>query len=205
MIIADLIGHWVPIILIMLIISFAFGDNPLWRFAETIAIGAGLGNTVVYELGVVQRIGLNPLLDGNLILALPIIFGLLLYFRFWPKYDWISRYGFVWMIAGVLGVGVGAMFQGTIIPNVLETMKVIGPTPEATFWKILQLFIFITVASYFIFSRPHTGILGQSSKIGRVWMMIALGLGYAVLVEDYSYRVIERIWFVLDSLGIITA
>lgn len=201
--IAEIIGHWMPIILIILIISFAFGDNPLWRFAETVAIGAGLGNAVVYELNVVQRIGLNPIMSGSIQYIIPIIFGLLLYFRFWPKYDWISRYGFVWMIAGVLGIGVGAMFQGTIIPNIITTISVIGPTPFDTFWKVLQLFIFLTVASYFIFARPHTGFLGRTSRIGRVWMMMALGIGYAVLIEDYCYRVIERVWFVLNSLGII--
>jgi len=201
--ISEIIGHWVPIILIMLIISFAFGDNPIWRFAETIAIGAGLGNAFVYEMNVVQRTALKPLMSGRFTLILPIIFGLILYMRFVPKYDWVSRYGFMWVVAGTLGVGVGAIFQGTILPGLIETMKIIGPTPIDTMWKILQLFIFVTTWSYFIFARPHTGILGKSSRIGRIWMMIGLGIGYSAIVEQYSYLVIERIWFVLDAIGLI--
>jgi len=201
--ISGIIGHWVPIILILLIISFALGDNPLWRFAETIAIGAGLGNSFVYEMNVVQRTALTPLMNGKFIMILPLLFGLILYCRFVPKYDWVSRYGFIWIIAGTLGVGVGSIFQGTILPGLIETIKIVGPTPIDTMWKILQLFIFVTTWSYFIFTKPHTGILGKSSRIGRIWMMMALGVGYSTIVEQYSYLVIERIWFILDAVGLI--
>jgi len=201
--IAAFIGHWMPVLLIVLIISFAFKDNPLWHFAETVAIGAGIGNAFVYEMGVFERVGITPALKGELLLFIPIICGLLLYSRFIPKYDWLSRYGFIWMVAGILGVGVGAMFQGTVLPGLIETMKITGPTMIDTAWKVLQLVIFLTTCSYFIFARAHTGILKTTSRIGKVFMLISLGIGYSALVEDTSYRVIERIWFVLDAIGLI--
>jgi hypothetical protein len=204
MTIADIIGTWIPIIMIIVIFSFAFGDNPFWQFAETIAIGSGLGNYIVYNWSIVQRTAIQPLLQGSIISLVPLILGIALYTRFIPKYDWIARYGFVWMIAGTLGVGVGSVFQGTILPNLAETMMIIQPTMEQTIWKSLMFIMFVTTWSYFFFTREQTGVLGISSRIGRVFMMASLGVGYACMIEEYSMLVIERLWFVYKTLGIMS-
>ena len=204
MTIADVIGTWIPIIMIIVIFSFAFGDNPLWQFAETIAIGSGLGNYIVYNWGIVQRTAVQPMLSGEIINIVPIILGLTLYLRFIPKYDWVARYGFVWMVAGTLGVGVGSLFQGTILPNLAETMAIIQPTAGQTMWKIAMFIMFVTTWSYFFFTREQKGILGISGRIGRVFMMASLGVGYACMIEEYSMLVIERLWFVYETLGIMS-
>jgi hypothetical protein len=203
--IGDLLAIWVPIITILISLSFMFADWPGWRWVETLLVGGGMGHTVVMTWGTLVRTGFTPIMKGNYLLIPGIIFGLLLYFRLHPdpNYKWISRYGFLWIVAVGAGLALGTLWQGNIMVQLIKSMDILGVSPMDQFNKILMFVIFITSLSYFIFTREHTGILGISTKAGRYFLMIAFGVGFAVLISMYYNVALERIWWILDSLGIV--
>ena len=205
MTLGEIIAIWVPVLLILISLSFMFGDWPGWRWVETVLVGGGMGHTFVTTWGTVIRTGINPIMKGQVILLPGIIFGILLYFRLHPdpNVKWISRYGFLWVVAVGAGLALGSLWQGNIMVALVKAMDVVGTTPLDSFNKILMFIIFITVLSYFIFTREHTGALGVSTKIGRYFLMIALGVGFAVLISMYYNVALERIWWILDALGIV--
>lgn len=205
MALGDILSIWIPVILILISLSFMFGDWPGWRWVETLLVGGGMGHSFVMTLGTIQRTGINPIMQGEYILIPGVIFGILLYFRLHPdpNVKWISRYGFLWVVAAGAGLALGSLWQGNIMVALVKAMDVVGVTPMDSFNKILMFVIFVTVLSYFIFTREHTGALGISTKIGRYFLMIALGVGFAVLISMYYNVALERIWWILDALGIV--
>ncbi|MCK4786011.1 MAG: hypothetical protein KAV87_19800 [Desulfobacteraceae bacterium] len=203
--IGELIATWVPIILILISLSFMFKDWPGWRWVETLLVGGGMGHSFVMTWGVIMRTGITPIMQGQIILIPGIIFGLLLYLRLHPDPDvkWISRYGFLWVVAVGAGLALGSLWQGNILVFLSQAVDVVGTSPMDQFNKILMFIIFITSLSYFIFTKEHKGILGISTKLGRHFLMIAFGVGFAVLISMYYNVALERIWWILNSLGII--
>ena len=203
--IGELIATWVPIILILISLSFMFKDWPGWRWVETLLVGGGMGHSFVMTWGVIMRTGITPIMQGQIILIPGIIFGLLLYLRLHPDPDvkWISRYGFLWVVAVGAGLALGSLWQGNILVFLSQAIDIVGTSPMDQFNKILMFVIFITSLSYFIFTKEHTGILGISTKLGRHFLMIAFGVGFAVLISMYYNVALERIWWILDAVGII--
>ena len=203
--IGDLIAIWVPVILILISLSFMFKDWPGWRFVETLLVGGGMGHSFVMTWGTIMRTGINPIMQGQIILIPGIIFGILLYFRLHPdpNVKWISRYGFLWVVAVGAGLSLGSLWQGNILVFLSQAVDVVGTSPMDQFNKILMFVIFITSLSYFIFTKEHKGILGESTKLGRHFLMIAFGVGFAVLISMYYNVALERIWWILDAVGII--
>jgi F0F1-type ATP synthase membrane subunit c/vacuolar-type H+-ATPase subunit K len=201
----EILAIWVPVLLILISLSFMFGDWPGWRWVETVLVGGGMGHTFVTTWGTIISTGINPIMKGQIILLPGIIFGLLLYLRLHPdpNVKWISRYGFLWVVAVGAGLALSSLWQGNIMVALIKAIDVVGTTPADTFNKVLMFIIFITVLSYFIFTREHTGALGVSTKIGRYFLMIALGVGFAVLISMYYNVALERIWWILDALGIV--
>jgi len=204
--IGAILTTWVPVITILISLSFMFKDWPGWRWVETLLVGGGMGHSVVMTWGTIMRTGISPIMKGQYILIPGILFGLLLYFRLHPdpNYKWISRYGFLWVIAAGAGLALGSLWQGNILVFLSKAIDVVGVTPTDTFNRVLMFIIFVTSLSYFIFTREHTGILGVSTKIGRYFLMIAFGVGFAVLISMYYNVALERIWWILDALHIVT-
>lgn len=203
--IGDLLALWVPVILILISLSFMFKDWPGWRFVETLLVGGGMGHSLVMTWGTILRTGINPIMQGQIILIPGLIFGILLYFRLHPdpNVKWISRYGFLWVVAVGAGLSLGSLWQGNILVFLSQAIDIVGTSPMDQFNKILMFIIFITSLSYFIFTKEHTGILGISTKLGRHFLMIAFGVGFAVLISMYYNVALERIWWILDAVGII--
>jgi hypothetical protein len=205
-VIGDVLAIWVPVILILISLSFMFKDWPGWRFVETLLVGGGMGHGFVRTWSTILRTGINPIMQGQIILIPGIIFGILLYFRLHPdpNVKWISRYGFLWVVAVGAGLSLGSLWQGNILVFLSKAIDIVGISPLDQFNKILMFIIFITSLSYFIFTKEHTGILGISTKLGRHFLMIAFGVGFAVLISMYYNVALERIWWILDALGIIS-
>jgi len=199
----ELMESWIPIILMITAISFIFYDWVGWRWLEHWIIGTGAGVIVATNWRALYRTGINPLIGGDMLLILPIIFGICLYFRFIPEYRWVARYGFLWVIAGGAGVTIGGIMQGQILPQIIQSAKIIGPTSWDTFNGLVSAIIFLTTLTYFIFTKPHKGVLGTSARAGRLFMMVGFGLGFSTLIQTYFAVILERVqWMTFKILGI---
>jgi hypothetical protein len=203
MTIGELLSIWIPIITVIIGLSFVFVDWPGWRVIETLIIGGGTGHTVVMTVRTLDRSLITPIGKGNYILIPAVVFGALMYLRFAPRsIRWLQRYGYAWVVGGGLGVVIATMIQGQILPSVKQAVSIPGVTTIETINNLIGFIIFVTTLSYFIFTREHKGALGASAQLGRYFLMIAFGLGFSTLLMTYFGVLLERILWILTNLGL---
>ncbi len=204
----EVIGVWLAALLTLAIFSFLYRDNPVYKLAEHIFVGvsAGYGVVITYREALLPDL-VNPLLNPeqvglehpNLLVLVPGALGLLMFSRFWRRYDWLSR----WPIAFVMGLGAGLAIPATLQADVLEqlqaTMLPILPHPDVSPWiafsNLLMIVGVICTLAYFYFSRPHEGAMGVASRVGIFFLMVAFGAGFGNTVMARVSLLIGRVQF----------
>ena len=132
---------------------------------------------------------INPLLypdavgldAPNYVMLIPGALGMLMFSRFFRRWDWLSR----WPIAFVMGLSAGMTIPGVIQAELLGQLRgtflSVWPNADVTAWIAFSNFLLIVgvicVLSYFYFSREHKGALGVTSKVGIFFLMLFFGAG----------------------------
>ncbi len=172
---ADLISGVLASILTLMVLSYLVGDNPLFRVAMHLLVGAAAGYAGAIALRNVLRPGLlDPILaagfEGLLspsVLATVIAPWILVITLMLKASPATSRFGTPAM-ALLVGVGaavvVGGAISGTLLPQSLASMRSLNPAGVAsgeTLERLLELVIVLvgTVSTlfYFRFSSRESG------------------------------------------------
>lgn len=198
---------WIGAILTLMIFSFLFKDNAFYKFGEHLFVGVANG----YYIALYWHNSLKPnlydqLAAGNLIYIIPLLLGLMYFARFIPKISWLVRIPIGFIIGWGAGISIPAYFQAEVLRQIEGTIV----TPE-TFINPLNgiwaLIIFIGVVCtliYFFFSKEHKGILGHTSRLGIIFIMIGFGASFGYTVMARVSLLIGRIQFLLGPwLGLI--
>ncbi|NOR16896.1 hypothetical protein GQ543_04195 [candidate division WOR-3 bacterium] len=198
---------WIGAILTLMIFSFLFKDNAFYKFGEHLFVGVANG----YFIALYWHNSLKPnlfdqLAAGNLIYIIPLLLGLMYFARFIPKISWLVRIPIGFIIGWGAGISIPAYFQAEVLRQIEGTVV----TPE-TFINPLNgiwaLIIFIGVVCtliYFFFSKEHKGILGHTSRLGIIFIMIGFGASFGYTVMARVSLLIGRIQFLLGPwLGLI--
>jgi hypothetical protein len=175
----DVIGLWVGWLLMLMIYSLPlYKENATYRFAEYLYVGIALAITVITNFAYVVGVAINPLLDGEILMIVPLVLGCLMFTMLIPEYRWLSRYP----IALLVGAGFGLGIRGTIGPNLQDA--IISTITAPTEGGALAWFNFAYIAvglicsiMYFLLTIEQTGVLKAPTRIGRLFIMIGLG-GY---------------------------
>lgn len=195
---SDLVGIWIGALLTLCVFSFLYKDNPFFRFAESLFAGVSLG----YYIGIVASNTLGPNLfrplfgdfGGHADLLIPMLLGLMLYSRYFPKIAWLSRISLAVYIAYYVGINMVQKLQGEVVPQVGSTiMNPIG----GVYTPIDNLIIIVGVLSvlvYFYFSIQHKGPVGVVSRVG-IWFLM-LGFGAA-----FGYTVMGRVSLLIGRMN----
>ena len=209
-------GIWISALLTLGIFSFLYKDNPVYKFCEHLFVGVSAGYWVVLTFfSVVRPNLLDPLWAGffrtgttaqTWFLLIPLILGMMLFSRFFPKGDWLSR----WPIALILGVypalRITGFGQGDFVEQLHGTILPLWGTPslwEAVNNAILVLGL-LTTLIFFFFSKEHTGALGTVAKVGIYFLMVSFGASYGYTVMARISLLIGRVMFLLqDWLGVV--
>jgi hypothetical protein len=204
----EVIGVWLAAFLTLAIFSFLYEDNPVYKLAEHIFVGisAGYGVVITWHEAVMPLL-IDPLfrpervdLAGpNYVVIIPGLLGMLMFTRFFPRYDWLSR----WPIAFVMGIYSGltipATVQTQLLPQLHATMLPIWPGMEISAWAAISNFLLVVgvlcTLAYFYFSREHTGALGAASTVGIFFLMVAFGAGFGNTVMARVSLLIGRVQF----------
>ncbi len=176
-------GGWLAAGLTIFLFSFLYKDNPFFKIAEHLYLGAGMG--WLFQVSVtsvwVPKIW-EPVSKGELLVIIPSLMGLLLLTQFIPKLSWLSRYGFTFMMGYGSGLAIPAglstdfmsQIAGTIKPfSLLATMS-----PMAIFNALLVAGGAICVLFYFFFSVEHHGHLKKVSNVGIYFLMVYFGAAF---------------------------
>lgn len=215
----DTIGSFIAFGLTLMVFSYIFGDNILFRLASHIFVGVALG----YALIVIWYEVFWPnLTSGNLVSVLP---ALLLCFLLIFKV--LSRQGKVGSTLGniplalVLGVGaalaIGGALFGTLLPQVAATTSIsLNPAhyPDTdrevglVVWLNNIIIVIGTIGTFFYFTfavRAHGTLGGLREGFVRFWagmgrLMIIFTLG-ALFANTVSARVallVSRLQFLIS-------
>ena len=184
----QLVSNAVAFLLTLLVFSYIFGDNPLYRLALHLFVGvaAGYASIVVLQAVIVPRLivslpGAISTAAGDPIplirVMVPLVLGILILFKASPG---LAPYGNT-AIAFVVGVGaavaVGGAITGTLWPQVKASWVISNEPGEVINAPIIVLCTLLALMYFFYSGRPLPG--GQVERPGAV-RALALG-GQAVI------------------------
>lgn len=207
------IGVWIAAFLTLGIFSFLYRDNPIYKLCEHLFVGVSAGYYVVLTYFSTLKPNLVTPLFGhfgegrNFLLAIPLLLSVLLFSRFFPRGDWLSR----WPIAVILGVYPALRITGfgqsdlvqQVNGSILPLWGAVNPGELINNW--LLVVGVLTTLVFFFFSKEHKGALGGTARIGIYFLMVSFGASYGYTVMARISLLIGRVMFLLrDWLGVLS-
>jgi len=206
------LGVWIASLLTLGIFSFLYKDNPAYKLCEHLFVGVSAGYYVVLNYYSVVKPNLfDPLFHGagghrDWLLLIPLALGVLLFSRFFPKGDWLSR----WSIALILGVypalRITGFGQGDFVEQIHGTILPLWVANDlgATIGNWILIVGLLTTLIFFFFSKEHKGALGGTARVGVYFLMVSFGASYGYTVMARISLLIGRVMFLLhDWLGVL--
>ncbi len=167
--------------LILLTYTILYRENPAFRLAEHIMVGATVGHAVVLAVFQVRDLAWIKFYRGittgaieSLLYIIPMILGLLLYFQFSARYRYMSRVS----IALMLAVGLVLSIRGLIPVNVIGQIKG-ALTPLRSIEAVAYVIGVVCVLLYFVYEERTSRFVGPLPKIGRYVLMLTMGAYFA--------------------------
>jgi hypothetical protein len=218
----ETLGPFIAAILTLMVFSYIFGDNALFKLATHIFVGVAVGYAIII---IWHQVFLPTVTAGNLITALPALILCLFLILKIPagQGNTFSALGNI-TLAFVLGIGAalalgGALF-GTLIPQV-AAMTGISLNPNhypntqqevgLVIWLNNIIIVLGTIGTffYFTFTVRSKGFFGGLREgfvrfwagMGRLMIIFTLGALFANTVSARVALLISRIQFLTGLLG----
>lgn len=218
----EMIGPLIAAVLTIMVLSYIFGDNALFKLATHIFVGVAVGYAIIV---VWYQVFAPAISSGNVASALPALFlCFLLIFKIRPTQGNLAHVLGSIALAFVLGVGaalaVGGAIFGTLWPQV-SVMSAISLNPNhypdtenevgLVTWLNNIIIVLGTVGTFFYFTfavRAH-GFLGGLREgfvrfwagMGRLMIIFTLGALFANTVSSRVALLIARLQFLAGLFG----
>ncbi len=216
----DIIGLGVGTLVTLLILSYLLGDNPLYRFALHIFVGALVGysfGVILYE--VIWKMVALPLLEPEspidlFLMLLVLLLSLVLLFKILPRTAYIGNFSVAYLVGVGTAVALGGALLGTLVPQISATGSAMSIPAMALFrlGPLDSLLIVLgTVCALMAFTftaQEQPGLAGIWSKIvkivggvaGRGFLIVAFGVAFAGALTASLSIFIGRIQYVIDAV-----
>ena len=176
-------GAWLSAGLTIFLFSFLYKDNPFFKIAEHLYLGAGMGWWFqVYTFSVLKPKVWVPLMQHDWMVIVPSLLGLSLITQFIPKISWVSRYGFTFLMGYGSGLAIPASLATDFINQIGGTLQpfanIAGMSALALFNALVVAVGVICVLFYFFFSVEHKGVGKKVSNLGIYFLMIYFGAAF---------------------------
>ncbi len=208
----DIAGMAIGTVLTLMILSYLLGDNPLYRLALHIFVGALMG----YSLGVViQNVIIDQVweqLPTNRVLVIPLGLGMLLLFKFYPKWAYIGNFSVAYLVGVGTAVALGGALLGALGPQILATGQAFSSSTRASLrlGALDSLLILVgticTLMSFTFTAQKQHGLAGIWSRIvqvtgtvGRVFLIFAFSVAFAGAVTASLSIFIGRIQYLIQA------
>jgi len=198
---ATVFGAWVATGLTLLIFSFLYKDNPLFKLAEHLYVGVSVGYTIVkaYDTVLIHLV-VKPIVEqGEISLMIPVGIGMLMLTRYVPKAAWMSRYAFAFIVGMGAGLAIPRTISSFILKQVEDTIRPLLSLagsdgvnfsmslldPASNLNAMIILLGVSSVLFYFFFSIEHSGAGKVVARTGIIFLMISFGaaFGYTVMAR----------------------
>ena len=206
-------GVWVAIALTLCIYSFLYKDNPFFKFAEHLFVGVSAGYLLQNTYHQVflpyiytpLKLGVTAGKYGGFTILIPAFLGIMMFSRFTPRYGWMVRWPFAFLMGYSAGAHIPVTMQADVFYQIRGTVEPF--TYTGSIWPIINASVVmlgvLCTLIYFFFSREHKGITGGLSEIGIVFLMIGFGASFGYTVMARVSLLIGRIDFLLQNLPFI--
>ena len=199
-------------VLTLMIFSYLLGDNPLYRLALHLFIGALVG----YSFGIVLRdvlvhtvlaeLGTNPL--G---VVIPLVLGILLLLKGFPRHAYVGNLSVAYLVGVGTAVALSGALLGTLVPQVGATGRALNVASGASSRMGLLdglLIVVGTVCTLMVptfTARKQGGLAGVwaqfvrlAAGLGRIFLIVALGVAFAGALTASLSIFIGRIQYLVD-------
>jgi hypothetical protein len=215
----ELVWMIVSLVLTLLVFSYLFGDNVLFRLAAYIFVGvtAGYVTTVVIYQVIWPRIVL-PLVNGNLseriLAAVPLLLGILLLFKLFPRVSQVGSIPMGYLVGMGAAIAVGGAVMGTLFGQVEGTFASFdlgAPAGSSSLpFRLLEALVLLvgTVTALISFhfstrSQPaqeqaRPGWMEVLAKIGRAFIAVTFGALFAGVYLAAIAALVDRLDFIKD-------
>ncbi len=186
--------------LTLFIFTFLYKDNPVFKLAEHLYVGISLGYTVVKGYELVNRLIYDPIVNqGQWSRLIPVGIGILMLARYVPKFAWLSRIAFAFIVGVGSGLAIPRLISSFVLAQVEDTVRplvsvveggALRPTldlmdPSSSLNAVVILVGVISVLFYFFFSVEHHGAGKVTARTGIIFLMLAFGaaFGYTAMAR----------------------
>jgi hypothetical protein len=218
----ETIGPFIAAGLTLMVFSYVFGDNVLFKLAAHIFVGVAVGYAIIV---VWHQVFYPALSSGNVMNALPaLILCVLLIFKIRPTQGGLTNALGSLALAFVLGVGValaiGGALVGTLLPQASALVNISlnpnhYPDTENEVGLVLWLNNIIMVLGaigtffYFTFTVRSEGFLGGLREgfvrfwagMGRLMLIFTLGALFANAFSSRVALLVSRLQFLAGLFG----
>jgi len=171
------IGVWVSAILMLALFSFMFKENEAFRLAEGIFVGIGAAHAIVMGYESVVSAFWVPFSKGQTMMLVPLILGMLLYTRYFPKWSWVSKVA----LAIPIGIGTGLALRSLVAAQVISQIRA-TMIPLTSINNIIMVVGVFTTVAYFLYTVKQTPVARGVGRVGIYFMMVAMGIAFATSI-----------------------
>ena len=215
----ELITAAVSFIFTIFVLSYLIGDNPLFRAAIYIFVGAAAGYVAAVAWNeVINPALVRPILSGFFLgspgqaitVGIPLLGSLLLLFKISPRFSAIGQLPMAYLVGVGAAVTIGGAVLGTLLPQIGATFDGFDlisanaggvDTAFMFFNGVVVLLGVIGTLAYFQFGATRTAdgsvqrnpIVNVLAWIGRAYIAITFGVLFAGVYMAALTALIERI------------
>jgi hypothetical protein len=211
---ADLIGLIAGTLLTLLVLSYILGDNPLYRLALHLLVGATVGYGVAVTTVTVLQTVLPALQSDSpdrVRALIPLVLGILLLFKGFPRWSAWGNFSTALLVGVGAAVAMGGALVGTIIPQTAAVGSLNVWLREGSAGLINGLIVMIgTIGALLAFAfavprqpalrRLWNGSVGVLGQIGRLFLLAALGAAFGTALTASLTVLVGRVYAVVMGI-----
>lgn len=225
--VAEIAGMVVGAVLTLLVFSYLFGDLPLLRpllqFTYRLVLHLFIGALVGYSFGIAVRDVsakvLGQLAEKDYSVVVPLIFGILLLIKGFPRYAYIGNFSIAYLVGVGTAVALGGALLGTLVPQIGAAGRAFSPDSLGLLSLARGLLIlFGTICTLMAFNfaltaQERQGLAGALTQlgralawVGRVFLIFALGVAFAGALTASLSIFIGRVQYllkVIEEIGLL--
>jgi hypothetical protein len=216
---ADLISAGVSFIITILVLSYLIGDNPLFRAAIYVFVGAAAGYVAAVAWNeIIAPTFVQPALSGAafasseqiIAWAVPLLGSILLLFKVFPRLSNIGQLPMAYLVGVGAAVTIGGAILGTLFPQINATFNDFDVGLAVTRNTNVVLMILqgavllvgvIGVMVYFHFGATQKAdgsvrrnvLVNVMAWVGRIYIAITFGVLFAGVYMAALTALIERV------------
>lgn len=215
---ADLLWMLVSFVLTLMVFSYLFGDNSLFRFVSALFVGATTGYFfVILIFQVVLPRLVAPILNGSVITLIPLLLSGLLLLKVSPKLASFGNISMAYLVGTGAAVAIGGAVMGTLFGQIKGSLTAFDSLQQATgtspvFLILEGMFMLVgTIATLVYFSFGAKSISSKVTRrgwitsvfawIGQFFIAITLGAVFAGVLTTAITALVERFDFILQSIN----